>query len=499
MWIRYIGVNKGYQTYRIWKSLHLFNTLYTLKAKASEKAYFSRYFIIVKIRLISYGLRHGKEVKGMNVFYDVRFLNNPYWEKGMRFSTGEDKEVQDFVFRDEGSQEFLEQLKKTLTFNFDHWGKSEEYVVAIACTGGQHRSVSVVEALYEHFKDDYDIKKTHRDLEKAVRKRKSKLIENPNYVPKVVAFGGGSGLSHFIKGLKQFPLDITAIVTVSDDGGSTGELRNLFEMPAPGDIRRVLLSMSKKQELFEELFNFRFSKDLNNDLKGHTIGNMVLAALNEINNKDFVKAVKDLATILDIQGEVIPVSKDMVRLGCEYTDGTIAYGEKDIPNIHKKIKHLFYQNKVKVNKKAIQAVLEADVVIFAPGSLYTSLVANLLFKEMINAIRQTHAKKVFVGNLMTQSETDGLGLNDHITVVEDIIGKDVIDLTIYNNNTDIDPKILRKYRRDGQELVKPEVTMYKAISDDFITISDDKHIRHNARKLGYKIFSYAFELLTSEY
>ena len=435
----------------------------------------------------------------MNVFYDVRFLNNPYWEKGLRFNTGEDKVVQDFIFKEKESQQFLEQLKTSLKFNFDNWGKSEEYIVGIACTGGQHRSVSVVEALYDYFKDDYEIKKSHRDLDKAVRQHRNKLIENPNYVPKVVAFGGGSGLSHFIKGLKQFPLDITAIVTVSDDGGSTGELRNLFEMPAPGDIRRVLLSMSKKQELFEELFNFRFSKDLNNDLKGHTIGNMVLAALNEINDKDFVKAVKDLATILDIQGEVIPVSKDMVRLGCEYADGSIAYGEKDIPNKGKKIERLFYQNKVKVNKKAIEAVLEADVVIFAPGSLYTSLVANLLFKEMINAIKQTHAKKVFVGNLMTQAETLELTLNDHINVVEKILGKNVIDLTIYNNNTNIDPKILRKYTRDGQELVKPEVTMYKSISDDFITISSDKHIRHNARKLGYKIFSYAFELLTSEH
>ncbi len=445
-------------------------------------------------------MRHGKELKGMNVFYDVRFLQNPYWEKGLRFMTGTDKEVQDFIFKDEESQEFLENLKKSLKFNFDNWGKSEDYVVGIACTGGQHRSVSVVEKLYDYFKDDYQIKKTHRDLGKAERHRTNKLLENPNYVPKVVAFGGGSGLSHFLKGLKQFPLDITAIVTVSDDGGSTGTLRNLFEMPAPGDIRRVMLSMSRKQELFEELFNFRFSKKLNNDLKGHTIGNMVLAALNEMNNKDFVKAVDDLSELLDIQGRVIPVSKDMVRLGCEYTDGTKVYGEKDIPNQYKRIKHLFYQDNFRVNRKAIQAVLEADVVIFAPGSLYTSLIANLLFKEMINAIHQTYAKKVFIGNLMTQTETTGYTLEDHIQVVEEIIGNDAIDMVICNNNFNIDPKILKKYTSDGQELVRSigDNIKYKHICDDFISISDDQHIRHNARKLGYKIFSYAFELLTSE-
>jgi len=445
-------------------------------------------------------LRHGKELKGMNVFYDVRFLQNPYWEKGLRYKTGLDKEVQDFIFSSLEGQKFLAKLIESLKFNFDNWGKSEEYVVGIACTGGQHRSVSVVEKLYEHFKDDYEIKKIHRDLGKAERFRVNKLAENPNYVPKVVAFGGGSGLSHFLKGLKQFPLDITAIVTVSDDGGSTGTLRNLFEMPAPGDIRRVLLALSKKQELFEELFNFRFSEDLNNDLKGHTIGNMVLAALNEINHKDFVKAVDDLAEMLDIQGRVIPVSKDMVRLGCEYTDGSKAYGEKNIPNRFKRIKQLFYQHDFRVNKKAIQAVLEADIVIFAPGSLYTSLVANLLFKEMINAIKQTYAKKVFVANLMTQTETNGYTLHDHIKVIEDILGKDVIDLVICNNNFNIDPKILHKYTSDGQELVRGigEDINYKHLCDDFISISDDQHIRHNARKLGYKIFSYAFELLSSE-
>ena len=450
------------------------------------------------IKLISYGLRHGKELKHMNVFYDVRFLDNPYWEKGLRFKTGLDKDVQDFVFSSTKSQKFLSQLKSTLRFNFENWKKSEDYIVGIACTGGQHRSVSVVEQLYEYFKDEFEIKKIHRDLDKAERYRKNKLLENPNYIPKVVAFGGGSGLSHFLKGLKQFPLDITAIVTVSDDGGSTGTLRHLFEMPAPGDIRRVLLSMSKKQELFEELFNFRFSEELDNDIKGHTIGNIVLAALNEINNKDFLKAVNDLAFMLDIQGQVIPVSRDMVQLGCEYTDGTKAYGEKNIPNWNKTINHLFYDNNARVNKKAIQAVLEADVIIFAPGSLYTSLIANLLFKEMRNAINRTHAKKVFISNLMTQTETKGYTLKDHLRSVEEVIGNDAIDLILCNNNTDIDPEIFNKYKEDGQELVHPEETKYKCICDDFVAISDDQHIRHNARKLGYKIFSYAFELLTSE-
>lgn len=450
------------------------------------------------IKLVSYGLRHGKELKHMNVFFDVRFLDNPYWEKGLRFKTGLDKDVQDFVFHSPESQKFLSQLKDTLRFNFENWGKSEDYVVGIACTGGQHRSVSVVEKLYAYFKDEFEIKRSHRDLDKAERYHKNKLLENPNYIPKVVAFGGGSGLSHFLKGLKQFPLDITAIVTVSDDGGSTGTLRHLFEMPAPGDIRRVLLSLSKKQELFEELFNFRFSQELDNDIKGHTIGNIVLAALNEINGKDFVKAVNDLAIMLDIQGEVIPVSKDRLQVCCEYTDGTKAYGEKNIPNWDKTIKHLFYDNSARVNKKATQAVLEADVVIFAPGSLYTSLIANLLFKEMRNAINQTHAKKVFISNLMTQAETKDYTLNKHLEKVEEILGEDAIDLVLCNNNTNINKRIFNKYTEDGQQLVHPQKTKYKCICDDFVTISADQHIRHNARKLGYKIFSYAFELLTSE-
>ncbi len=454
----------------------------------------------MKIKLISYGLRHGKDLKGMNVFYDVRFLQNPYWVKELRYFTGVDKEVQDYVFASEESREFLENLKKTLKFNFDNWGKSEEFIVGIACTGGQHRSVSVVEKLYEFFKDDYDIQKIHRDFEKAERFKSKKLLDIPNYVPKVVALGGGTGLSHFLKGLKQFPLDITAIVTVSDDGGSTGTLRNLFEMPAPGDIRRVLLALSKKQDLFEELFNFRFSEDLNNDLKGHTIGNMVLAALNEINQKDFVKAVDDLAEILDIQGKVIPVSQDMVRLGCEYVDGSTAYGEKNIPNSEKRIKHLFYEKYFRVNKKAVQAVLDADIVIFAPGSLYTSLLSNLIFPEMISAINRTYAKKVFISNLMTQTESFGYTLGDHINAIKDVIGDEALDLIIYNNNLDIEPEIIEKYKLDGQELVVIDDfdSNYKFIAEDFVSISNDKLIRHDARKLGYKIFNYAFELLTSD-
>ncbi len=436
----------------------------------------------------------------MNVFYDVRFLQNPYWVKELRYFTGVDKEVQDYVFASEESREFLENLKKTLKFNFDNWGKSEEFIVGIACTGGQHRSVSVVEKLYEFFKDDYDIQKIHRDFEKAERFKSKKLLDIPNYVPKVVALGGGTGLSHFLKGLKQFPLDITAIVTVSDDGGSTGTLRNLFEMPAPGDIRRVLLALSKKQDLFEELFNFRFSEDLNNDLKGHTIGNMVLAALNEINQKDFVKAVDDLAEILDIQGKVIPVSQDMVRLGCEYVDGSTAYGEKNIPNSEKRIKHLFYEKYFRVNKKAVQAVLDADIVIFAPGSLYTSLLSNLIFPEMISAINRTYAKKVFISNLMTQTESFGYTLGDHINAIKDVIGDEALDLIIYNNNLDIEPEIIEKYKLDGQELVVIDDfdSNYKFIAEDFVSISNDKLIRHDARKLGYKIFNYAFELLTSD-
>lgn len=449
----------------------------------------------MKITFISYGLRHKQAPPEMNSFYDVRFLNNPYWDAELRHKTGLDKEVRDYIFKDKSSKEFLENAKHTLKLQFDSWKTSNEYVVGIACTGGQHRSVSIVEELHKHFEKDYDVTKIHQDINKAETGRINKLEKNPNYIPKVVAFGGGSGLSHFLRGLKQFPLDITAIVTVSDNGGSTGSLRNQFEMPAPGDIRRVLLAMSKKEELFEELFNFRFSTGENHDLNGHTVGNMVLAALNEMNDKHFVNAVNDLANILDIQGNVVPVSKDMVTIGCKYEDGSVAIGEKDIPNTSKRIKELFYENKVSVNKEAVQAVLEADIIIFAPGSLYTSLLANLLFDEMKDAIRQTYAKKVMIGNLMTQGETTGYSLDDHIKVLENTIGEDVIDLVIYNNNFDIDDEILKTYTVDGQELVKPNNIKYNSVADDFVTISDDQHIRHNARKLGYKIFSYAFELL----
>ncbi len=406
-------------------------------------------------KIISFGQKHGKNIEGINAFFDVRFLKNPYWEEDLKYKTGLDKEVRDYVLNNDEAKKYIEELKATLKNTFDSWIKSdrkEEFVVGIACTGGQHRSVSVAIELYEYFKDDYKIKLIHRDLDKKEDANKSKMDKKPYYIPKVVCIGGGSGLSSLLKGLKQFPLDITAVVTVADDGGSTGILREQFQMPAPGDLRKVILSLSNTKRL-EELFNYRFEDD--NDLSSHTVGNIIIAALFRLNNNDFLKTIESLSDMINTSGRVLPVSKDLVKLKAEYEDGTIAVGEAVIPNPNKRIKKMSFNEGVAVNKDVIQAILDADVVVFSCGSLFTSIVPNLLFDEVKSAIKRTYATKVYVSNIMTQKgETSGFNVKDHINVLEETIGDFDLDYVLANNNFEVDQKYLKKYQDEGSEFVK---------------------------------------------
>lgn len=448
----------------------------------------------MKVKIISFGYKHNNTIDGLNLLYDVRFLTNPYWDESLRFFTGQDKQVQDYIFKTKEGKEFIENLKNVISSSLNEWKntkRSEKYIIGFGCTGGEHRSVAVAEVIYNFIKNVYDVELEHLDLDKREKKGKSILESNENYKPKVLCFGGGSGLSTLLKGLRQFPVDITAVVTVADDGGSTGVLREQFDMPAPGDLRRVLLALSDNESLYDELFNFRFTTD--SELKNHTVGNIVIAALYGMAGNNFIDAINNLSSMLNVKGKVLPISDELVTLACNYKDGSKAVGEVNIPNKDKEISNVFYNNKVTVNKSVVKEILQADVIVFSSGSLFTSLLPNLLFEEVVSAIERSKAKTIYVSNLTTQpGETDGFTLNDHIKAIEDVIGEGAIDTVIANNNFDIPKDILEKYNEEGQKLLKPDNLEKDSILEKFITISDNHHIRHDTKKIGYHIFSIAF-------
>ncbi|RBN37963.1 hypothetical protein DMN50_27810, partial [Priestia megaterium] len=193
-------------------------------------------------------------------------------------------------------------------------------------------------------------------------------------LPKVVVIGGGTGLPVLLRGLKEYPLDLTAIVTVADDGGSSGRLRDELEIPAPGDIRNVLVALSDVEPLVEELFQHRF--DTGNELTGHSLGNLLLAAMTSITG-DFVHAIREMSKVLNVRGKVLPAANQSVVLHAEMQDGSIVTGESKIPEVNKKINKVFLSPAdVKPLVETIKAIRRADLIVLGPGSLYTSILPN---------------------------------------------------------------------------------------------------------------------------
>ena len=308
---------------------------------------------------------------------------------------------------------------------------------------------------------------------------------------KVVVLGGGTGMSHLIKGLKLFPLDITTVVSVCDDGKSTGRLRNEFHIPAVGDIRRILVALSETEPLVEELLNYRFKTT--SDLNGHTVGNLLLTASTNItgNMSDGIEA---LGKVLNLKGKVLPLTEDNVILMAEMTDGTIIEGEHLITESNKKIKKVYYKDKAKITDNVINAIREADLIVLSMGSLYTSIIPNLITDDVIKEIDSSHAKIVYTCNLMTQpGETDEFKVSDHIKILNSYLGKRKIDIVIANKGN-IDKEIALKYanleQKDPVILDTKEIRKIgtKILSDNF-AILENNVLRHDTLKLGYNIFS----------
>lgn len=312
---------------------------------------------------------------------------------------------------------------------------------------------------------------------------------------KIVALGGGTGMSSLLRGLKDFPADITAVITVSDNGSSTGKLRQEFSIPAIGDIRKVLTNLSSLPDEVKEIMEYRFHTY--SDLNGHPIGNLILTALlNKTGN--LKKSIEYLSTLLDVKQKVLPLSEDSLTLMGETTDGTIIEGEANVTEAGKKIKQVFYKQEPNVLPEVIDAIKEADLVIISMGSLYTSIMPHLICKEVVQAVRHTKGKVMYLCNAMTQpGETDTFTVSDHLEALEKYLGKHTIEVVVASN-TKINPDVLHKYQTTEEK--DPVVIDYEQIDDmgieliegDLLT-TEDGTIRHDSMKLSSLIFAYLFK------
>ena len=268
----------------------------------------------------------------------------------------------------------------------------------------------------------------HALLESLYKRRKL------NYGPKIVAVGGGTGLSTMLKGIKKLTNNITAVVTVGDDGGSSGRLRQEMGILPPGDIRNCIAALADDEDLVTKLFQYRFKTG--EGLEGHSFGNLFLTALCSITG-NMVRAVQESSKVLNIRGRVLPSTLDDMKLSAEMEDGTIVEGESNIPETGKKIKRLFtVPAHCKPLPEVIHAIKEADLIILGPGSLYTSVIPNLLISEISEAISKSSAKKIYVCNIMTQpGETTGYTASDHIQAILDHAGyPNMVQAVMVNNS-----------------------------------------------------------------
>lgn len=304
--------------------------------------------------------------------------------------------------------------------------------------------------------------------------------------PKVVIIGGGTGLSVLLRGLKRHPIDLTAIVTVADDGGSSGRLRTELNIPPPGDIRNVLAALSDVEPLVESLFQHRFST--NNELSGHALGNLMIAALSSITG-DFGHAIQEMSRVLNVRGKVLPAANQSVVLHAEMEDGSVVSGESKIPYSGKKIRRVFLTpEEIEPLPETIRSIREADMIILGPGSLYTSILPNLLVPGIGKEVTISNAKKVYICNLMTQAgETLDFTAADHVRAIYDHMKCSFMD-TILVNKEPVPADIQELYKEEMAKPVIYDVDKLKelgldAIFDDILTF-ENSTIRHDTAKVA---------------
>ena len=312
---------------------------------------------------------------------------------------------------------------------------------------------------------------------------------------KVVTIGGGTGLSVLLRGLKKYPLEITAIVTVADDGGSSGKIRSDMNIPSPGDIRNVIAALSDVEPYLEKMFQYRFDSG---EVKGHPVGNLMIAAMTDIHG-DFSTAVKVMSRILNVRGTVLPTTNDIATLNAVLSTGEIIRGESSITEAGGVIDHVYITpSRVKPNEDVLKAIEQADYIIMGPGSLYTSIIPNLVISTVSEKIRESNAKKIYVCNVMTQhGETDNYSVSDHIVAINKHVEENIFDLVIANSR-EFDDSILSKYHKEKQEPVKIDQEKIKElgiklIKNNDVGIVDNNTIRHNADKVSELIYDYIID------
>lgn len=328
-------------------------------------------------------------------------------------------------------------------------------------------------------KELVDIMYHHRQLEKG---------------PKLVVIGGGTGLSVLLHGLKEFSSNITAIVTVADDGGSSGRLREQFDILPPGDIRNCLVALADTEPLMRDLFQFRFGNE--SELKGHSFGNLFITALSKVTG-DFEKAIKESSKVLAIRGKVIPSTFDKVQLVAEHHNGQKTKGETRIVEQASPIKRVYLDPAYcRPSKESFEAIDDADVIILGPGSLYTSVVPNLLVSGISERVAKSKAPKVYVCNVMTQpGETDNYTAFDHLNTIVAHTQPDIINYCIVNTGK-VPPELLKKYEDEGSYPVLADSDRiiekgYKVIEVNIVNTTD--YVRHDSKKISKIIIDFALK------
>ncbi len=265
--------------------------------------------------------------------------------------------------------------------------------------------------------------------------------------PKVVALGGGTGLSVLLRGLKEYTSNITAVVTMTDDGGSSGRLRREMGMLPPGDLRNCLLALAETEPLLERLFQHRFKGS--KSLKGHSLGNLIIAAMTEM--MGFEAAIREISKVLAVRGKVLPVTLDPVTLSAKFMDGSASAGQTTIVSCHKAIEHVFLSpGDCRPFPHVLEAINDAEAIVMGPGSLFTSVLPSLLVPGVKEAIRHASALCFYVCNIMTEpGETEGMSASDHVEALYRHGCGDLVDVVIVNNHTEIPERLLVRYALEG--------------------------------------------------
>ncbi len=303
--------------------------------------------------------------------------------------------------------------------------------------------------------------------------------------PKIVVIGGGTGLSTLLHGLKQYTTNITAIVTVADDGGSSGRLRQEFDMLPPGDIRNCLVALADTEPLMQRLFQYRFAED--SALQGHNFGNLFITAMTKITG-DFEQAVQASSKVLAIRGRVVPSTNMKVRLVAEHDDGSVTQGETKISNAAVPIRRLYLEPATcQPTTEALTAIREANAIVFGPGSLYTSIIPNLLVEKIMDEIVQSKALKIYICNVMTQSrETHGFRASDHIRALVAHTNPGILHLCVVNTEP-VPPALLEKYRQEEAYPVEADIEQIRALGYQVVAdniISTENYVRHDPNKMA---------------